>query len=93
MLEYVSVVLGVIAGITTAVAYVYRRGRTDGIDNACELRIKEDVQSVKAEIKNMETKGDREHKEIYNKMAIIDSKIDRVVGSVDIIKELVTKKD
>ena len=91
MSEYVAPALGVIAGVSSAIAYVYRRGRSSAIDMACEQRIKKDISDVKIEIVKMEGKGDEVHGKIFDKIDNIDSKIDKVIGSVDIIKNLITK--
>jgi cbb3-type cytochrome oxidase subunit 3 len=88
VLEYVTITLGVITGVAGAVAYIYRRGRTDGIDNACELRIKDDIQSVKSEVVNMKSEGIAEHKEIKADIKTLNSKVDEIKGSTDVIKSL-----
>lgn len=81
VLEYVATGLGVIAGVASGVAYVYRRGKSDGIDHACERRIKEDIQGVKAEVISMKEEGEIVHKEL-------SQKIDTIKGSQDIILDL-----
>lgn len=89
VLEYVAAGLGVIAGAAGGISWVHRRGVKRGMDSACELRIKEDIRGVKAEVVDMKVQGDKEHKEIKGEIQTIHSKIDKVQGSQDIIQDLI----
>ena len=88
MLEYVTIGLAVISGIAGAIAYIYRRGRTDGIDTACEQRIKEDIQSIGVKVDDMKEEGDKVHSEIVHDMKELNSKVDQIKGSTDVIRTL-----
>jgi hypothetical protein len=81
VIEYVATAMGIIAGAAGGIAYVYRRGHSDGIDNACELRIKEDIRVVKEEIISIKESWELAHNEL-------NKKIDNIKGSQDIILDL-----
>lgn len=104
MLEYITVGLGIIAGISAAVAFIYRRGLHDGIDSECESRIKTNIKTIEGKVDvlredlKIEGKhGDKVHKEIFENVHKIDVKIEKLQSSTDIIKDLITnhitKKD
>jgi hypothetical protein len=52
-----------------------------GVDNACELRIKEDIRVVKEEIISIKESWELAHNEL-------NKKIDNIKGSQDIILDL-----
>ena len=85
MIEYVAVGLGVIAGISGVLAWFYHRGFNSGLDNACETRIKDKIEEHMKE-------DEATHKEIFAKIDRVESKIDVISGSFDIIKAHITKQ-
>ena len=95
VLEYVTVILGVIAGITTTFAYIYRRGRDAGLDSAGEQSIKKDIQGVKLDVDEVRQEQhdlrkhtDKIHGEIFINIQRMDSKIDQIKGSTEVIENL-----
>ena len=68
MLEYVTIGLGVIAGVAATIAWIYHRGVHSGMDTACEKRIKDDIADVKQTIINMEKHGDAVHGKLFDKI-------------------------
>ena len=90
MLEYITIGLAVISGVTGVLAWIYKRGHKDGIDSACEKRIKEDIKAVEKSVEIITKEKREEHKQIYNKISDVDSKVDEIKGSVDIMKDLLS---
>lgn len=84
VIEYIAVGLGIVAGIAATIAYIYRRGISQGIDTACGKRIEDKLDKLKKE-------GDTVHKELKNEIHEINGKIDKLTGSFEIIKELIKK--
>lgn len=68
MIEYVAAGLGVIAGVASVAAFVYRRGIGAGIDSACEKRIKADIADLKDTVIKMEQHGDEIHGRLFDKI-------------------------
>lgn len=91
LLEYVTVGLAILAAIAATVAFIYRKGRTDGIDNACEDRIKESIADVKTTMEKDSKENNATHKLIFSNMSKIESKIDNIQGSQEVIKDLITR--
>jgi hypothetical protein len=86
--EYIATILAVATGIAGAAAFIYKRGHIDGIDSACEQRIKEDIRGLKESVDDMGRDKDEAHKEIFTKISDVDSKVDQIKGSVDVMKDL-----
>ena len=97
MLEYVTAGLGVIAGISAAIAYVYRKGKSDGMDDACENRIKKDIHDLGEKVDANAKANDTVHAQLFSNVKDIGTKIDKLQGSSEVIQELITnhltKKD
>jgi hypothetical protein len=81
VLEYVTIGLGIVASAAGVIAWIYRRGKSDGIDTACEQRIKKDIQDMRVE-------GEAEHRVIKADIKTLNSKVDEIKGSTDVIKSL-----
>ena len=84
VLEYISIGLAIVAGIAATIAYIYRRGITQGIDTACGSRIEEKLDEMKEE-------GDEIHNELKKEIHEIHSKVDNLIGAFDTFKELIKK--
>jgi len=84
VLEYIAVGLAVITGIAATIAYIYRRGISQGIDTACGKRIEKKLNDLK-------TDGDKVHKELKDEIHEINGKVDKLTGSFETIKELIKK--
>ncbi len=91
MIEFLVAGLGVTTGIAGLLAYIYRRGKSDGIDSACEIRIKDEIKKIKKSADEHAKDDIIVHQRLNKKIDIVDSKIDKLVGSVDVIKSIVTK--
>ena len=92
MIEYVAIFLGATTGIAGLLAYIYRRGKIDGIDSACEIRIKDEIKKIKKSADEHAKDDIIVHNRLFKKIDNVDSKIDKLVGAVDVIKDIVTKK-
>ena len=68
MLEYVAVGLGVIAGIASVTAFVYRRGVNSGFDSACETRIKDEVKAVGVKVDKHIEHDDKIHAKLFDEI-------------------------
>jgi hypothetical protein len=95
VLEYVSISLGIIAAIAGTLAWVYRRGHSDGLDSADEQSIKKDISGLDTKIEEVKTEqvslrkhDDKVHGEIFTNIQRIDSKIDKLQGSSEVIQKL-----
>ena len=84
VLEYVTGGLAVAAATFGSLAWLYRRGQSDGMDSACEKRIKDKIDLQGEKIDKMEGRSDERYSEL-------GTKIDEVRGSVDVIKDLFTQ--
>jgi len=84
VLEYIAIGLGVLTGIAAAIAYIYRRGISQGIDTACGKRIEEKIDALQKD-------GDKIHNELKTEIKKVSTKVDTLVGSFDTFIEL-TKK-
>jgi len=93
LIEFVTAGLGVTTGIAALLAYIYHRGKSDGIDSACEVRIKDEIKKIKKSADEHAKDDIIVHKELFKKVDIVDSKIDKLAGSVDVIKSIVTKSN
>lgn len=93
MIEFLVAGLGVTTGIAGLLAYIYRRGKSDGIDSACEIRIKDEIKKLKKNADEHAKDDVIVHIELFKKIDIVDSKIDKLAGSVDVIKSIVTKSN
>ncbi len=82
VLEYIVVGLAVITGIAATIAYIYRRGISQGIDTACGKRIED-------KIDKLQTDGDNIHKELKEEIHEIHGKIDKLTGSFETFQELI----
>jgi len=91
LIEFLVAGLGVTTGIAGLLAYIYRRGKSDGIDSACEIRIKDEIKKIKKSADEHAKDDIIVHQRLNKKIDIVDSKIDKLVGSVDVIKSIVTK--
>jgi len=85
VLEYISIGLAIVAGIAATIAYIYRRGISQGIDTACGKRIENKIDAMQKE-------GDTIHNELKSEMKTISSKVDHLVGSFDTFLKLNTHK-
>lgn len=91
MIEYLTAGLAFTTGIAAVLAMVYRRGKGDGIDSACEIRIKDEIKSIKKEA-DAHVKDDIiVHKSLFKKIDIVDGKVDKITGTLSVIKDIVTK--
>ena len=93
MIEYLAVALGVTTGVAGLLAYIYRRGKSDGIDSACEIRIKDEIKKIKKSADEHAKDDIVVHNRLFKKIDVVDSKIDKLVGSIDVIKDIVTKSN
>ncbi len=84
-LEIISIGLAIVAGIAATIAYIYRRGISQGIDTACGKRIEQKIDA-------MQTEGDTIHNELKSEMKTVSSKVDHLVGSFDTFLKLKTHK-
>ena len=82
--EIISVSLAVVAGIAATIAYIYRRGISQGIDTACGKRIEN-------KIDKMQKEGDKVHNELLSEVKEIHGKVNRLEGSFQTFKELIKK--
>ena len=83
--ELISIVLGVIAGIAAGVAFIYRRGKSAGIDAACGKRIEDKIDGIKKD-------GDKIHGELQKEVHEINSKLNKLVGSFETFKDVFSNK-
>lgn len=90
MLEYFVGGLTVLVILMGGLAWIYRRGRSDGIDNACEKRIKDKVDEVVKAVKDHKADDIKTHKELFTKIDNVESKIDVLQGSFEIIKNYIS---
>jgi preprotein translocase subunit SecF len=74
--EIISIGLAITAGIAATIAYIYRRGISQGIDTTCGKRIENKIDA-------MQKDGDKIHNELKSEMKKISSKVDKLVGSFD----------
>jgi hypothetical protein len=86
--EYIATLFAVATGVAGTVAFIYKRGHRDGIDSACEQRIKEDIRGLKESVDTIGIEKETAHKEIFTKISDVDSKVDQIKGSVDVMKDL-----
>lgn len=84
VLEYIAVGLGVLTGIAAAIAYIYRRGISQGIDTACGKRIEKKLDAMQKE-------GDTIHNELKKEIGLVHSAVDNLQGSFNTFLKL-TKK-
>lgn len=82
--EIISISLAIVAGIAATIAYIYRRGISQGIDTACGKRIEKKLYT-------MQKDSDEIHKELKNEIHEIHHKVDKLQGSFDTFKELIKK--
>lgn len=80
--EIISVSLAVVAGIAATIAYIYRRGISQGIDTACGKRIEEKIDEMKKD-------GDKVHGELQKELHQVNSKVDKLTGSFETFKALI----
>ena len=76
VLEYIAIGLAILTGIAATIAYIYRRGISQGIDTACGKRIEDKIDAMQEE-------GDIIHKELKSEIKKVSSKVDKLVGSFD----------
>jgi len=81
VLEYISIGLAIVAGIAATIAYIYRRGISQGIDTACGKRIEEKLDAL-------QTDGDTIHKELKDEIHEINGKVDKLTGSFETFQKL-----
>jgi len=91
VIEYVAVGLAITSGIFGVLAWIYHRGVNSGMDNACEKRIKDKVDEVVKAVADHKADDITTHKEIFTKIDRVESKIDVLQGSFDIIKNYISK--
>ena len=83
--EIISVSLAIATGIAVTIAYIYRRGISQGIDTACGKRIEDKIDKLQKD-------GDKVHKELQDEVKTMHGKINNLQGSFDTFKELLTPK-
>lgn len=88
--EIISVGLSIITAVAITIAWIYKSGKGAGADAAEDKTIKAGLEKLKQEVKDHAAQDVTEHKGIYKKMDKLDSKIDKIQGSTDVIKDLVT---
>lgn len=71
-------------------AWIYRKGRKEGMDTACERRIKEKIDLLGEAIEDHKTEDDKIHGKIFKKIDNVESKIDVLQGSFEMIKDFIT---
>ncbi len=91
MIEYIAVGLAVIAGISATTAFIYRKGKSDGMDSQCERRIKQSINDLGKKVDKNATDSDKVHGELFSNIKEIGSKMDKLQGSSDVIKDLITQ--
>ncbi len=82
VIEYIAVGLAIVAGIAATIAYIYRKGISQGINTACGKRIEDKIDKLQKD-------GDTVHKELKTEIHEINGKIDKLTGSFETIKELI----
>ena len=83
--EIISVSLAVVTGIAATIAYIYRKGISQGIDTACGKRIENKIDKLQED-------GDKVHKELQEEVKTIHGKINHLQGSFDAFKEILKIK-
>lgn len=86
-----SVGLAVVAGIAGVLAFVYKKGKVDGIDKACGKRIESKIGDIEVKIDAMKTEGDEIHNELKNKLQSVGSKVDKLIGAFETFRQMVNK--
>lgn len=81
VLEYIAIGLAILTGIAATIAYIYRRGISQGIDTACGKRIEEKIDALQKD-------GDIVHKELKTEIKKVSTKVDTLVGSFDTFMKL-----
>ena len=82
--EIISVSLAVVAGIAATMAFIYRRGISEGVDRATGKRIEQKLYTMQAD-------GDIIHAELKKEIHEINHKVDNLQGSFETFKELIKK--
>ena len=91
MIEYITAGLACTTGIAGALAYIYKKGKGDGIDSACEIRIKDEIKTIKKNADDHAADDVAVHNSIFKKVDKIDGKVDKITGTLSVIEKIVTK--
>ena len=91
MFEYISIGLAILAGIFAAVAYIYRKGKSDGTHTATDKSLKDDIKDLCDKVDNNAKSNDKVHSQLFSNVKEIGTKIDKLQGSSDIINDLITR--
>ncbi len=89
MLEYISIGLAIIAGISATMAFIYRKGKSAGMDSQCEENIKDEIKTLSKKVDSNAIANDTVHGQLFSNVKEIGAKIDKLQGSNDVIKDLV----
>jgi len=82
--EIISVSLAIATGIAATLAFIYRRGISEGVDRATGKRIEQKLYTMQAD-------GDTIHAELKEKIEEINHKVDHLQGSFETFKDLIKK--
>ncbi len=85
--------------VTTAIAFVYRRGKAKGIDDSCAQRIEKDICDLQNQMGEHETESDGYKKTLHKRIDGVETEIKQVhlqlaemKGSQDTFQEFVREK-
>ncbi len=76
--------MAIATGIAVTLAFIYRRGISEGVDRATGKRIEQKLFTKQAD-------GDEVHAELKEKIEEINHKVDHLQGSFETFKELIKK--
>jgi len=68
MLEYLTGGLAILVGVLGVLAWVYHRGRKEGMDTACERRIKEKIDGVIKAVADHKKEDHDIHEKLFDKI-------------------------
>ena len=83
--EIISISLAIATGIAATIAFIYRKGISQGIDTACGKRIENKIDKLQED-------GDKVHNELLGEVKEIHGKVNRLEGSFDAFKEILKIK-
>ncbi len=89
--EFLTLGLAVAIGITSVLAFMYKRGQAHGIDMACGKRIEKKIDKLDKKIDNTKKEGELIHNELREGLQQVSKDVSKLTGSFETFRQMANK--
>ncbi len=89
--EFLTLGLAVAIGVTSVLAFMYKRGQAHGIDMACGKRIEDKIDKLDTKIDNTKKEGDEIHNELKKGLQQVSKDVNQLTGAFRTFQQMANK--